>query len=148
MQIADFITDSNSNVCSIFRRLRDVRKSNTVPKVLPWIRRSMSGRRKKGIYAIRLEMYDSIQVIFLLRILATWEHTFKHTGYTHTHIHTHIHRHTYRKRQEWWLLVKSAKQVFLIERVSCLSCKTIFHFLDLSLIGCGQWLHQYSSWNW
>ena len=52
-QRPDFLSDGNSNVCSIAHHLQDIHKSNQMPKVWPWKWRSRSRRRKT-----RLMLFD------------------------------------------------------------------------------------------
>ena len=101
--IQDFIFDGNSNICSIYHHLRDIRKSNKMPTVWPWKLRSRL-RRGKGIMSFDWECLILI-CWFFFRILATRQQTFKQT-WTHTFMHT--------QRETWAIAIgKSAKQVCL-----------------------------------
>ena len=54
-QMHDFLFDENSNICSIFHHLRDIRKTNKMQTLDLEIKVNIK-EEKNGIYAVRLEM--------------------------------------------------------------------------------------------
>ena len=71
-QIREFLYDCYINDCSNIHSLRDVREWNKMRKVRHW--KGRVKEKKRGTYAVRLETFD---IVDILRILATWQHTFK-----------------------------------------------------------------------
>ena len=57
MQIPDFLSDGNRNVCLISRRLRDIRTNI-------YLENKGQGQGEKRSCAFRPEMFDSILVFF------------------------------------------------------------------------------------
>ena len=88
--IPNFLSDSNSNVCSISQNFRDFRKNTKMPKVST-LKMEVKFKEKNRTCAIRLEMIDFIQVIFhKFNYMGTYVYA---KGNTHTrHIHTAIDR--------------------------------------------------------
>ena len=72
-QMHDFLSDGNSNVCSISDRLRDFRKRLTF-----YLENEDQGQAVEE----RDLRYLTANVIFF-RTLSTWEHTLLQTGITH-----------------------------------------------------------------
>ena len=59
-QMPDFLSDSNSNVCAISHRSRDISQINKNAKTLTLQMKIKVKERKNGTYAIRLKMSQSI----------------------------------------------------------------------------------------
>ena len=81
-QIHDFLSDDNSNICSISHRLRDIRKQEKCQNF-----DLENEGRCKGVEKRDLRFFQN---------LATWEHTFTQKD---KHIYTYIHTYTYRERE-------------------------------------------------
>ena len=83
LSLPDFLSDGNSNVCSVSHRLRDIRQNNEMPKVLTLKMKSQGVKESDLRYStgnVRIHICD-----FFNRILAIWVHTFTQTEYTQTH---------------------------------------------------------------
>ena len=78
LQIHNFLSDSNSNVCSITRHLRHVHKSNKMKVKI---------KEKTGVAPFDWKVQFYIGDFF--RILATWQQFMQKDIHTHFHTNTH-----------------------------------------------------------
>ena len=85
-QIPDFLSDSNSNFCSISHHLQDIRKNNKIIKCKKSVELENEDQCQ-GVEEHDLHLLTGnvrIHIGEFFRIIATWQHTFMqkvtHTG--------------------------------------------------------------------
>ena len=83
---------------ALSHHLRDIRKSNKIPKFWSWKWRSRSRSRKRGTGLVPLGWNYPISYRWFFRILLPGNKRLRQLGHMHTFRHSEKHTHTYKPR--------------------------------------------------